>query len=71
MPEFSRYVNPSLEFGQRFSCQVLIGQWPIDNSRIEKRYTAIHRFMQQSDTLFLIRVLAAVVSHAHHAEAEC
>ena len=71
MPEFGRYVNPSLELGQRFSCQVLIGQRPVNDSRVEERHSTLYRFMQQSDTLFLIRMLAAVVSHAHYTEAEC
>lgn len=71
MSEFGRHVDPPFELGQRFSCQILIGQRSINDSCVEERYTTLYRLMQQSDTLFLIRVLAAVVSHAHHAEAEC
>jgi hypothetical protein len=70
MPEFSRYADPALELGQRFTGQIFIGQRAVDDCRVEECHTTVYRLMQQSDTLFLIRMLAAVIGHTHHAETE-
>lgn len=71
MSEFGRHVDPPFELGQRFSCQILIGQRSINDSCVEERYTTLYRLMQQTDTLFFVGMLAAVVGHSHHAETEC
>lgn len=69
--EFGRYVDFALELDEGFACQQFVGQRSVDDRRVEKRHAALHGFVQQTDALFLVRVLAAVVGHAHHAEAEC
>ena len=71
MPELGRHVDTVPEFGQCFAGQILVGQRSVDNSRVEECHAPVHRFVQQPDTLFLVRMLAAVVGQAHHSEAEC
>lgn len=61
----------ALELGEGFACQQFVGQRPVDDRRVEKRYAALYGFVQQADALLLVRVLAAVVGHAHHPETEC
>ena len=68
--EFGRHVDFAPELGEGFACQILVGQRPVDDRRVEKRYATLHGFVQQTDTLLFVGVLTAVVGHAHHAEAE-
>lgn len=70
MPELSCYVDSTFELGQRFSCQIFIGQRSINDSCVEKRYSTLYRFMQQTNTLFFVRVLTAVIGHTHYAKAK-
>ena len=56
------------EFRQCFSCKILIGERTIDDGCVEKCHAAFHGFVQQTDTLLFVRVLATVISHAHYAE---
>ena len=43
--EFGRHVDSVFELRQRFACQILVGQRPVDDGRIEKRYATFHSFM--------------------------
>ena len=70
MAEFGRYGDFALELGQRFSRKVLVGQRSVADGRIEERHATVYRLVQQADTGFFVRMLAAVVGHAHHTEAE-
>ena len=43
MSEFSRYADPPLELGQRFTGQIFIGQRAVDDCRVEERHASIYR----------------------------
>lgn len=70
MSEFRCHVDFSFEFGKSFSGKFFIGYRAIDDSRVKKSHSTFYSFVQKAYTRFLVRMLAAVVSHTHNPEPE-
>lgn len=70
VPELGRYVHLAPERVQPFTGQFLVDKRPIDLGGVEQCHAALGRLMQQLDHGFAVGMDAAVVVHAHDAEAQ-